>query len=327
MLLARTAHDLYWLGRHLERAEGLARVAREHTTLMIDLPVDVDSDWSTLLALTGTTQPFAARYDGTSESEIMTFLLADIGNPTSLVRTVSAARENLRVTRQLVPRSAWETLNRLHLLVVDRTAGSGARTSRLELMDHVVATCQQFSGILDGAMARDDAWRMCQLGRQVERADLTTRVLDVRAGSLMAAGSRTTSPPADRSPYEDVRWLGVLRCVAAQHMFQRTTNQGVDGPAVVDFLLDDPQCPRSVLHCIEQIERLLGDLPDRPTLIGACRGLRSVIARRPDHALSARDLHRHVDQMQVALASLHHVINAGYFSVGEHPAREAARAT
>jgi len=327
MLLSRTAHDLYWLGRHLERAEGLARVAREQTNLMVDLPIDVESDWSTLLAITGTTDTYALRYDGVSEAEIMTFLLADIGNPTSLVRTVSAARENLRVSRQLVPRSAWETLNRLHLLVVDRTANCTTRSARQELMDRVVASCQQLCGILDGAMTRDHAWRICQLGRQLERADLTTRVLDVRAGGLMASGSTPAQPPADRSPYEDVQWLGVLRCLAAQHMFQRATTNGVDGPAVVNFLLDDPQCPRSVEHCIDQMERLLVELPTRPTLLGACQGLRSVLRHRRSGDVSARQLREHVDRVQLALASLHHVIDAGYFSVGNHPSRAAARST
>ena len=115
MLLARTANDLYWLGRHLERAEGLARICAEHTNLLVDLPTDVESDWTTLLAVTGTVATFADRYDGRGESDVMTFLLADIGNPTSLVRTVSAARENLRVCRPLLPGGAWERGNRLHL--------------------------------------------------------------------------------------------------------------------------------------------------------------------------------------------------------------------
>lgn len=327
MLLARTAQDLYWLGRHLERAEGLARITREHTNLLVDLPVDVDSDWSTLLAITGTAEAFADRYADTGEREVMSFLIADISNPTSLVRTVSAARENLRVTRQLVPRSAWETLNRLHIAVVDRSPESTTRTARQDLLEMVVSTCQQLAGILDGSMARDHTWQICQLGRQIERADLTTRVLDVRAGGLMSAGSDPARPPADRSPYEDVRWLGVLRCLAAQHTYQRATTHGVEATAVVDFLLDDALCPRSVRHCIDHVEQLLRELPARPTLIGACEGIREVIGRRPDRRMTARELRDHVDRMQVAIGALHHAIDAAYFATGDHPARRVVPAT
>lgn len=322
MLLARTANDLYWLGRHLERAEGLARICAEHTNLLVDLPTDVESDWTTLLAVTGTVAAFADRYEGRGETDVMTFLLADIGNPTSLVRTVSSARENLRVCRQLLPVDAWERVNRLHLRLVDQAGRSTSRSARLELCEEVVEACQALSGILETTMSRDDVWRVCQLGRQIERADLTTRVLDVRAGGLMRTGSTPSQPPADRSPYEEVRWLGVLRSVAGQHTYHRQHRGAVEAARVVDFLLGDASFPRSVMHCVDEMEALVAELPVRTTVTGACRGLRSVLRHRRGAAMDAQDLHRHVDDLQVALAALHHVIGTAYFEAG-HPAGAA----
>lgn len=327
MLLARTANHLYWLGRHLERAESLARITAEHTHLLVDLPTDVESDWTSLLAITGTTTTFTGRYEGDGEDQIMTFLLADIGNPTSLIRTVSAARENLRVCRQLLPGDAWERVNRLHLLLVEQVGTCTSRRARQELCEQVVEACQALNGILETTMSRDDVWRVCRLGRQIERADLTTRVLDVRAGALMRSGSAPERPPADRSPYEEVRWLGVLRSVAGHHTYHRQHRGAVEAADVVDFLLVDPSFPRSVLRCVDEIEGLLNELPSRPTAVGACRGLRSVLRHRRGVPLGALELHRHVDDVQVALAALHHVVSAAYFEAGSHPARATRAGT
>ncbi len=317
MLLSRTAEDLYWLGRHIERTESLARIVGEHTALLVDLPVDVDSDWGALLAITGAEAPFAERYERCGEDEVVTFLLADVGNPGSLVRSVNSARESLRVTRQLVPRSAWECLNELHRTASKEAAACSSRSRRTSVVDTVIGACQQFSGILEGSMNRDHAYRFWELGRLVERADMTTRVLDVRAGTLMDHDTPPAHPPADRSPYEDVRWLGVLRCVAGQHMYQRSASTSVEGDGVVAFLLGDEEFPRSVAHCATRIRTLLGDLPRRAAPMGATTALHQQLADRPTGRPDARRLHDHLDAVQIALGELHDAVDDSYFTV-EH---------
>ena len=330
MLLSRTAEDLYWLGRHIERTESLARIVGAHTELLVDLPVGVESDWGALLAITGSTAPFAARYDRVGEDAVVTFLLADVGNPGSLVRSVNSARESLRVTRQLVPRSAWECLNELHRTATDHAAACTSRSRRTAVVNAVIGACQQFSGVLDGSMNRDHAYRFWELGRLVERADMTTRVLDVRAGTLMGHEAPPAYPPADRSPYEDVRWLGVLRCVAGQHMYQRSASTSVVGDGVVSFLLGDEDFPRSVAHCATRIGALLGDLPRRAAPLRATAALHQQLADRPTGRPDAVGLHAHLDAVQVALGELHHAVDDSYFTV-EHLAaanlRELAHAS
>jgi uncharacterized alpha-E superfamily protein len=312
MLLSRTAQDLYWLGRNMERAEAVARLVGEHTSLLVDLPVDVESDWMALLAITGSESEFVDRYERQAEPEVVTFLLADIGNPGSVLRSVNAARESLRVSRQLVPRRAWECLNRLHLVAADELAGCAARTTRSRVTDEVVIACQQFAGIIDGTMNRDHAHCFWELGRLVERSDMTTRVLDVRACSLMNAAAPTSHPPADRSPYEDVRWLGVLRALAAQDTYHRSTGSSVAGAGVVDFLLDDADFPRSLRHCSDRIDDLLERLPERPGPSEASGSLRAVAAGRND-TLDAEGLHEHLDALQRALIGVHAAIEDAYF--------------
>jgi uncharacterized alpha-E superfamily protein len=313
MLLSRTAEDLYWLGRNVERAEAVSRLVAEHTNLLADLPVDVDSDWGTLLSVTGSEAVFAERFPRAGEAEVVIFLMADVGNPGSVFRSISAARESLRVVRPLVPRSAWECLNRLHIDALDDTTRCAQRRHRAEVTERVMASCQQFSGILNGTMSRDHAYRFWELGRLVERADMTTRVLDVGAGALLADSVPSTHPPADRSPYEDVRWLGVLRALAAHNMYHRSTGCSVSGAGVVSFLLDDPAFPRSVRHCTARLEQLVGELPPRPRVEATIASIDEV----PGAIHSPSDpaaVHRHVADLQDSLQLVHEAVTDAYFT-------------
>jgi len=330
MLLSRTAEDLYWLGRHVERAESVARIVNEHTNMLLDLPVDVESDWAALLNITGSEAGFSERYTDRGEPEVITFLMADVGNPGSVLRAVNAARENLRVSRQMVPRAGWECLNRLHLAATEATAGCTVRTQRMDVTEAIIGSCQQLAGILAGTMSRDHAYRFWELGRLVERADMTTRVLDVRAGTLMSTTSATTPsshPPADRSPYEDVRWLGVLRSVAAQNMYQRSASTSVQGEGVVAFLLDDPDFPRSIAHCAEQIERTVTELPARTEPLVAVDAVRTAISSRADGPLTAEQLHGQVELLQELLGAVHDALCTSYFGLAEVAPPTAATAT
>jgi len=314
MLLSRTAEDLYWLGRNVERVESVSRLVGEYTNLLVDLPVDVASDWSALLAVTGSQDGFTDRYPHVGEAEIVTFLMADLGNPGSVLRAISGARERLRIVRPLVPRSAWECLNRLHLDALDEVTRCVERRHRVAVTDRFLAACQQFTGTLSGTMSRDHAHRFWQIGQLVERADMTTRILDVGAGTLLETGAPTGHPPADRSPYEDVRWLGVLRALAAHHMYHRSTGCPVSGHGVVEFLLQDPAFPRSVRHCTLQLELILGELPDRPELSAVFESLARVSARVAVPA-DPGALHRQVAELQDSLAKVHVALVEAYFAV------------
>lgn len=322
MLLSRTAENLYWLGRHLERAEAVARVVSEHTKLLVDLPVDVDSDWSSLLAITGTELPVAT----TDECAVITHLVADISNPTSMIRTVANARENLRVTRQLMPSPLWEAVNSLHSTVVTSAAACVGRSERLEMSAAVSAACQRIVGIISGSISRDDTFRFYELGRTIERADMVTRVLDVRAAGLLAESAKPQIPPADRSPYEDVRWMGVLRTLGAQHMFTRTTAGPTNADSVVTFLVDDEHFPHSVAHCLGRVITLLDELPHGGPIVLSAGRLRREISERPMRPMEASSLRTWLDDTQRGICSLHHTITQSYFAVApldvSHPSRQ-----
>ncbi len=316
-LLSRTAEHLYWLGRHLERIEWSARIVREHTRLLVDLPVDVESDWSTLLSITGDPIP-SARWNGhvPGEMEVIDHLIASEKNPGSVVRTIVAARENLRVTRTVVPWTAWEALNALHLSVRFQAPSCLSRSVRLEMCDEIIESCRKITGIVADTMSRDHAYALVQMGRHMERSDMMARVLDVRAGGLLV-GSGDAIAPADRSPFEDVRWLGVLRTADALQMYHRQKTASVDAERVIDFLIHDEAFPRAIARCVSEIGSALDALPRRDEATQAHDELVGILAQRSETS-NAVMLHDRIREITDALDRLHEVVAESYFVSRTH---------
>ncbi len=166
---------------------------------------------------------------------------------------VAAARENLRTTREVLPREAWRAVNDLSLFVRDEAVRADDRRFRDRVLTRVIDDSRRLDGILTSSMTRDDAWEIWRLGRYLERADMTTRVVGVRAAALMAHRDTSLS-------YDEVHWMGVLRSLSALQMYQRATRGAIDATAVVQFLLFDDLFPRSVLFCLNEIDRCLDRL-------------------------------------------------------------------
>ncbi len=306
-LLSRVAENVYWAGRYLERAEGTARIVREHTNLLVDIPISVLSSWEPLLAITGSRVAFDERYRKADEASVISFLVADRINPSSVLMSIEQARENLRTTREVLPREAWQAVNDLYLYAVSHTPDGVARRSRGRFLERVIGECQRVFGILEGTMSRDDAYELLTLGRDLERADMTTRVLDVQAGSLVGAAH------LDRQPHDDVRWMSVLRSVSALQMFHRTARVAADGPAVVRFLLSDERFPRSVAWCLADMDQRLEMLPRWGLVSPACLAARILVADPPVAELVSGGLTEFVDEVQQALDQIHTAVSDAYF--------------
>lgn len=320
-LLSRAAEHLYWLGRHLERIESTARVVQEHTNLLVDLPIEVESDWSSLITMVGGQQLFATRGHVPAEADVVAFLLLSADNPSSVASTVAAARENLRVTRQLVPSAAWECLNRLHLslqaqqaMMADRVPLN--RSQSLAVCEHVRTSCQQLSGIVGLTMNRDHGHRLHDIGRLLERADMTTRILDARVEAILTVAGGPVEP-ADRSPFEDVRWLGMLRSTDSLELYHRCTTTPVEASAVVRFLLSEGRSPRSVAWCLAEIGLALEALPPRKLPALACDNAVDELERDVVVPMSREGFHLHIDAIQLSLEAIHEAVNDAYFVAGQ----------
>ena len=198
MLLSRVAEAVYWAGRYLERAEDMARVVQVHGETHVDLPVGADVGWGPLLDIcgadkavdrtspatgVGTDAPPRPRGRRVSESTVVGFVVTDRDNPSSILSALEAARDNLRVARPVVPREVWELINDLWLALSTDAHQMRTRDGRVRWLRRAIDECTRMNGVLASTMRRDEAMAFLSIGQQIERADITGRILTVRADS------------------------------------------------------------------------------------------------------------------------------------------------
>lgn len=312
MLLSRVAENIYWSARYLERAEGTARIVRAHTELLVDLPTSVALTWEPLLAVIGSREDFDAAFSRADEASVVRWLLAEPTNPSSVRSSVERARENLRTTREVLPREVWQRVNDLHLYVAGRHDEGVRRRTRSDFLGNVVGSTLRTTGIIDSTMSRDEAYWFWRLGRELERADLTTRVIDVRAGTLLG-----TANPA----FGDVQWMGLMRSLSALQMFHRTTRAATDGPTTVRFLLGDRLFPRSVAFCLDRAAGALRRLPRHEDAVRVCEVASADLdAVAAGVASDGSGLHEAMDALQGAIGAVHDAVTATYFRPAGAPA-------
>ncbi|HSB85333.1 MAG TPA: alpha-E domain-containing protein [Ilumatobacteraceae bacterium] len=308
MLLSRVAERLYWAARYLERAEGTARIVREHSNVIVDLPLTVTPAWDHLLGITGAREGFDKRYQLADETSIVSFLVADLLNPGSVHSSIAQARENLRTCRDILPAQAWNAVNDLYLFSLRGAMEGVQRRNRSRFLERVIAEHQRLLGILTSTMSRDEAYTMLRLGRHIERADMVTRVLDVRAGLLL--GKRA----AQAELYDDLQWSSVLRSLSALQMYNRRSAVGDGAPEVIRFILSELTFPRSVAYCLAGVQSSARRLPPSESVLAACRAaLVELSASDPSALLDADELHRKADQLQIAIGTISDRIAASYF--------------
>jgi uncharacterized alpha-E superfamily protein len=321
MLLARMAEAVYWAGRYLERAEGTARIVQVHTDAHVDMPVGEDVGWEPLLAIVGVDSEFAERYSAAqgagagdaAEHDVIEFLLHGADNPSSILASVTAARQNLRTARPVVPREAWEACNNLFLACSDNLAEADTREGRVLWLRRVIAGCQRINGVLLGTMSRDEAMSFLTIGQNLERADLTTRVLDVRSESLR---------PNRGDSYDVVHWMAVLRSLAAYQPYRRAMPARPQGGSTLRFLLQDDRFPRAVSACLTEARAQLKGLARAEDALDACATASMIVASAAVPHLTLGGLTEFLDEVQVALADIHREVDETYFrptAVGWQP--------
>jgi uncharacterized alpha-E superfamily protein len=306
MLLSRVAENLYWAARYIERASDTARVIREHTNLIVDLPTSVAINWEPLLAITATDNLFDARYDKADELSIVRFLVSDRENQGSILMSIEFARETVRTCREVLPREVWQAVNDLYLYIAAHHLDGVARASRSRFLERVIAEALRIEGFLVSTMSRDEAYEFLRLGRSLERADMTTRVLDVRAGSLISSAAY------DADQHDDVQWMSVLRSLSALQMYHRAMRRTVEGQATLRFLLLDNAFPRSVTCCLTDARDGVRRLPHGTVVLRACEDALRLLEATPVGDLDGGGLHAFVDRLQLAIAAIHDEVMAAY---------------
>ncbi|MEZ5374965.1 MAG: alpha-E domain-containing protein [Acidimicrobiales bacterium] len=307
LLLSRVAESAYWAGRYLERAEGTARLIKAHADLIIDLPKSAGLGWGPLLALVGIDPTFVSHHPNATEDVVVHHLTADEANPSSVRSSIASVHRNLRVTRSVMPVEAAEVLIDLHNTVQDTADQAVDRRTRNEWLSMVMRGCQTLSGILTETMTHDDAYCFFSVGRRLERADLTARVLDVQSAVL------TGRTPDQMVPYNELRWTAALRSVSALQSFRRSGASST-GEATVAFLLHDAKCPRTIESCLVESSRWLLEIPGHEEPMAACASISAMVQDIDVEQLIDGRLHDFSEALQESISMLHSRIEATWFA-------------
>ncbi len=296
---------MYWLGRYVERVENTARLIAVNTNLVLDLP-RVKHIWASLISITGYEDNFFSRFSVQDEKNVIKFLLDD--ESCSIKSSVRMARENARTTREIMPREAWEKINKLHLYLDKNLSKGFKREGRHQLLADIIEQCQSLTGYLSGCMSTNDAYNFMRIGTNLERADMTTRILDVGCLNLL------NPEYPEISEYESILWVNVLMSLTAYQMYRQHVDDRVNGEDVADFLLKDENFPRAVAHCLAEVNESFSLLPnhDEP-LRSVTHAQRSISQSNVIELLAGSDLHWFIDEIQLDLNQIHEQISNTWF--------------
>jgi uncharacterized alpha-E superfamily protein len=306
-MLSRSAERLYWLARYLERTENTARLLSVYMNLMFDMPMGVEVSWRNLLTIFGAEQAFLKLYEVPNEQNTMRFLLTDTANPGSLFSCLNAARENIRTSREMMPDEAWQQVNEMYLFAKDNVDSATNRRGRVLILNEIMRGCQRFTGFLSGAMSHNEALSFIRLGRSIERADMTTRILDI--ASVLLAEDRSDKT----RQYESAMWMNVLKSLSALLMYRKHRRNRINSGDVLDFLLKNKDFPRSVGHCIKEAETYIKRLPRSEGLTENLAKLTASLLVTDIHHINPVQLHDLMDDIQAKLAVTHNQIASTWF--------------
>jgi uncharacterized alpha-E superfamily protein len=312
-MLSSVAERVYWLGRYLERVENAARLINVYSAMLLDLPVGSHIGWGILIDITGCNEAYEKLGQALEEKQVMRFLVADNKNPASLISSIHMMRENARTTREIIPAEAWEHFNNLYLNMKDAAARSLSRRGRQQLLEEVIGDCQRVFGLLTGSMNHDTAYAFIQIGRKVERADMTSRMVDVGSISLLPAFSQNTKQRVFLEPYENVVWMNVLRCLGGYQAYRQKIQHTVRGEDVVHFLLKDDEFPRAIGYCLKDMVIHLGKLPNNQDVLQAVARVKRVTTDVDINSLLQRGLLDFIDELQISFADIHEELNNTWF--------------
>jgi uncharacterized alpha-E superfamily protein len=306
-MLARVVENVYWLSRYLERAENTARIIGVNTNLLLDLPGGIAPGWLPLVDISGNRAEFDLKGSRGEERDVVQFLIADKDNPGSICSSLTLARENARTLREILPTEAWELLNQF-FAEFSRDLSTGInKLTRFEFLKRIVVALQTMAGMLDGTMNRNDAHTFMTLGRNLERADMTSRIVDVRSAQLLPAET------PELRPFESVQWMSVLKSLSGYQMYRLKMRTRVKRTDVLQFLLRDDQFPRSCQYCLTQLENSLTPLPRSEGVMEVLETAAKFIERAPLATLDQPGLHELIDRIQLNINNVHNMIAGIYF--------------
>jgi len=242
-MLSRVADSICWMSRYIERVENVARFVDVNLNLMLDSPLGQEQQWQPLVNTSGDLELFEKRYGKPTQQNVIRFLAFDGEYANSIISCLRAARENARSIREIIPSEMWEQVNHFYLMVKEAATGPQDSVEHARFFNAVKEASHLFNGIAEATLTRNETWHFHRLGRALERADKTSRILDVKYFMLLRSVSDVGSA------FDDIQWAAVLRSASAFEMYRKRHGR-ISPEAIVQFLLLDPEFPRAIRFCL-----------------------------------------------------------------------------
>ena len=307
-MLSRVADACFWLSRYIERAETTARIVDVNIQLLLDFEDQHGGDgtrhWLPILATLEDQELFEKVHAEMSGDAVMSFVTFEKKNPHSIVSCVTKARENARTVREQISSEMWEQINRLFLFLNSPSAQGGFADSPIDFYRSLVDSLHSFQGITDATMTHGEGWQFLQTGKFLERADSTSRVLDIKYHILLPSGERVGGT------VDITQWMAVLRSCSAMEAFLKISHGQVSSWQVAEFLILHDKFPRSLRFCVDSLDLALHSISgtDRAHFSNEaerlCGMLRSNLDYTTIKTVFQFGLHQYLDQTQLRLMEI-----------------------
>ncbi|MEZ5275484.1 MAG: alpha-E domain-containing protein [Opitutaceae bacterium] len=317
-MLSRVANLVYWTARYVERAQNAARLIDVNAQLVIDLNgnrnLDRANDWIPMIHALGDEKLFSSLYPECNEESVVNFVIFEARNPTSILSCINYARENARCIRDQISSEAWEQLNRIYLRLQNESFANYSRLGAYEYLNRIKGSLILFNGIVDSMFPRNEAWHFYQAGMFLERADNTSRLIDVKYFALLPSVSLVGTA------IDTIQWASVLRSCSAFEAFRKSRRGQITPSRVIDYLFLEPSFPRSIRFCISEADnvvRWISRNADHQFTNNPTRSLGRLRANL-DYA-TVREIidygpHEYIDALQLKLAAIGNEIETTFFN-------------
>lgn len=314
-MLSRVANSVFWMSRYIERAENVARAIDVNLDLTLDLEGSVEHQWEPLITTSGNRDAFLQRFGVATQANVIKFMAFDKGNANSILSCVSAARENARSVRAMISSEMWEEVNKFYLRVREAAAhGWRPDEAHQGFFGEIRRASELLAGVTDASMSHGEAWHFYRLGKLLERADQTSRILDVKYFLLLP------SPEDVGTPLDTSQWAALLKSASALEMYRKVHGR-ITPSQVADFLILDRHFPRAIHFCLikaeESLYAITGAAPGTfrnkaEKLLGR---LRAELDYTQIHDIIGQGLHEYLDQFQRKLNVVGDAILETFFAL------------
>ena len=311
-MLSRVANSVYWLNRYIERAENVARFIDVNYNLTLGEGNPMGNQWSPLVYTTGDQDDFESRYETSSDDNVLRFLLFDEENPNSILSCVNNARENARTIREVISSVVWEELNKFYLMVRSAAQYGPTLEEPQEFCERVRLASHMLVGATDATTSHTEAWHFSRVGRFIERADKTSRIVDVQYYVLLPNAKDVGTT------LDVVRWSALLKSASALEMYRRQHGK-ILPEHVADFLILDRHFPRSMHFCLLQAQDSLRNITgsDPGTFCNQAEQRMGRLCANMDYTTIAdiieHGLHEYIDSFQSQLNRVGEAIHNDFF--------------